>query len=302
MTSRVLIVVLCMLGMLIIIGCESVDEGNEIAGSDDELVAIVEAPQTNDQSLTISKLKEDIEELNQRIQQYEAHEIGPHTYSDRDIYAHVSVLKSKQNWDEIIVFNNESSVTITDREIVDFLSEFFVIEGQTDFPNGAPYNLEPFSVQLIKGDMSYTIDVISRGIIYFADVASGYITMPYGISELGNAFLPKPDYFPEETLENRLLNSKLGSIKLVDYPLYYVFESRLRSITIAFLLGDKKIIDQPDIELSEFIYKVTYLLYGEEITMTVYSSYIVIEEHDDATWYKVSEDLAQQIGANIRAG
>lgn len=213
-----------------------------------------------------------------------------------------------QEWDSIELSSDYGEIVITDPQLIQYANSLFILElTDESYPGGHyPYNIEPFNILLTNSSGSYQLQTSAQNYVTFAEDNYSYYIFEVSseVANLGRALLPRPSYLPEESLESRLMNSG-GVIYSYDETSYYYdfYQSKQRSITKMFLESEKRLITEDEVESTNFVVDIIYLLHGEQVLMRVFEDYVLISDNDgEMFWYKTDAELATSISATISAG
>lgn len=214
-------------------------------------------------------------------------------------------LDSATKWDEIKVSNGEHEVAL-DPAMFEFMPHIFLIrENDMDFPSGIHGEIDPFTVKLINDEATIRFDVQSRNYGMLPDITQDMVFRLDGdLYNLGRAFLPRPEYLPQESIESRLINSGAIRCQYDGYSYYMFSEFRIRGLAKTFLAGEKKAVEEPeDVLTEEWLQENVFYLHGEEIIMRVYDNYILLIDGDDKRyWYEADPELLTQLHSVLTAG
>jgi hypothetical protein len=291
-----------LLSMFIVFGCENGNPSETINKNNT----------TNEESAEVEQLKAEIVSLKSKLEQCETqcesckskeNSIPP---DEREAYSRLVPFRSvspESVWDEVTVLDDKHRVTISDRDFLESLKSHLIIGDPISWGGAIPYTLEPFSIELRNKNESVLILVHAREAVEFPEILPGrFFRVDAGLTSLGRALLPKPDFMPAESLERRMLDSGFLLVRRDNLRYYAIDESRVRGVAAAFLRSDRKEAPKPDIQDGAFLTEISFFLYGDAIVMTVYPEWIRIKDGETETWYRVSPFDVEQIDISLMAG
>lgn len=292
------------LALIFIAGCS--DEGPGLPENFADALADVETDDSLEKlSAELEQLKEENQLLKSQLQKYEREEIDLLPYAHAEAYEQLKAFRAMHampDWDEVTVSNEHGRVTMTDRAFIESLQFLLIIGDPISWGGAIPYTMESFDIELKSGDETVVIHALSKGAIEFPEILPGfYFRVETGLTDLGKALLPKPDFLPEESLESKMLDSGFLRVRQNDFQYYALSESRVRVMAVGFLLADKKEAAKPDLMEDEWLAEVTFFHYGKEIVMAIYPEWIRIQDGATERWYEVDPLEAQQMDARLRA-
>jgi len=126
------------------------------------------------------------------------------------------------------------------------------------------------------------------GVINFENLPNKFYQTSNDINQLGKAFLSRPQGHPEESIENKLLNSGLFSINASKDKPYYTFDSYFIKSYSCALFNSISLANSISLE-TESIEKWTYFYYGETIYVTLYEGYVTIETKSEKLFYEIED-------------
>lgn len=194
-----------------------------------------------------------------------------------------------------------------DPALLNALSGLFVIQGTADDPNGPHGDVDPFAVTLGDGSMTYRVNVVARDAVEFPDIAPGvWFRVPPQASNFGKAWMRKPDYVPDASMESRLLDSGMLRVREGGNGDAYATADgfRIRGLAIGFLQAKPKKLDaasagKPD---GDPLLEATFYRYGNAIVMTVYPKRVRLQVGESDAWYAIGEETAERMRSFLAAG
>lgn len=272
-------------------GCESNAETSTLQSNEEQWKAQIDLLTANNQ-----KMQERLNELENTIKATDEKDDLLKTNPQ------LAPFTAIQNWEEISLSSGDNKVTITDPVLLEQVSPLFVLAAnKVDLPNGPPNDIDTFTVELTNDKGSNQLEAHSRNYGSLPDLSNEIVRISADVANLGKAFLPRPSYVPDESLESRLLNSGVLLISTKEnQQLYFFSESRVRSTAKVFLTGEKKQVTESSVDTSNLLDDMTFLLHGGQIQMKVYSNYVVINDNNKNNyWYKIDTELSAQLHAQL---
>lgn len=260
----------------------------------------------------VEKLKKEIEELriendNLMISLKSSLE-NPITFTKQkyiDDYPWLEQFNIDMKWEKIDIgedINGANCVSITDPILLEHISKMFYIKREVteDYTNMLCSDIRNFSYRLVGKDVTIIFHVRDRGIIEFDEIPGHYFQVDENIYQPGNAFLKKPNYYPEEILDGILAGSGLMTQEREQlYPWFQSF--RIRNVVYAFKMTEKKVIKKPASLPAEYLQKLTFYYFGEKSSMILYNDTIQVNYNGEEILYKVTEDDIRTILSTLAA-
>lgn len=199
-------------------------------------------------------------------------------------------------WDKIILsktYSPNDRVEITDNKFLQTHNDyyFWLFESLKDaeYPtNGFFSDIESYTYEFIKGDKTYKINVVDRGVIQFN---TNYYNVSRYIDNLGKAFLPPPKYIKTDSILNKIYESGavVGELQYKS-PVFSSFRIRGFSNEMQRMIdsGDAILLNNTPKNTGEKVERLTFYYYGQKIYMEVYKAYICLQDADKIYWYKTS--------------
>ncbi|TJY40745.1 hypothetical protein E5161_16490 [Cohnella pontilimi] len=213
-------------------------------------------------------------------------------------YPDIADLTSVPQLQKIEIRDAKGSKTITDPDLLNSVSNLFVIKDTA--PLGSPpiADIEPVDYLLTTANGTVKVSLVKMGIVSFDDLYPGEIyRVENDAYQLAKAFMSRPSYLGKESTVEKMVNS--GLLKVDDK--YDVWAAgRIRLIALAFYDAHKTEIKKPK-TLSQARMKMTFYYFGKEIQMNLYDGKVEIQDGTLEQWFDLKPEDIEQIRAGFSA-
>lgn len=196
-------------------------------------------------------------------------------------------------WDKIIISKTNSSkerVEIKEKKFLEpksnnFFWLFESLRKEKQPPGEFRSDEEHYTYEFIKGDKTYTVNVVDRGVV---EIDHDYYKASRYVHNLGKAFLPAPKFIQTHSVLNKIWESGVV-IGQLQYQSPEFSSFRIRGL-VKFLQekvesGEAVLLSNPPKNVGEIKEKLTFYYYGQKIFMEIYQSYICIKDDRKVNWY-----------------
>lgn len=253
----------------------------------------------------LKELQEENRTLRESVERYErierAQEYGLDAWKKE--YPKIAPFGETREWTSIEIIADGESVKLTDPLLLSIVGPLLQIQGTADYTNGPQSDIDPFSLRLTDKDGSYLLNVTNRESVEFPELdQAGAFRVSPEIANFGRAWMKRPSYVPEESLESRLINS--GAMKTIQGEDSYIFMDmfRIRRLAIEYLKADKKKTTKPASGDTSPSLEATFYLYGQSVNMKVYPDRIELQDGKLKTSYEVGEEVAERMRTILAVG
>lgn len=254
---------------------------------------------------TINGLKSENADLSTQLQSAAENADTLVLQNYKDKYAWFDKFDLSTKWDKIVIgedINGADCVSVTDPQLIQSIGLMFHIRREVtkDYGNMILSDIRCFTYKLIGKDITIIFHVRGRGIIEFDELPGHYFQVDENIHQPGNAFLKKPGYLPEETLEGKMAESGLMMQEKEGLrPWFQAF--RIKNTIYSFRSIDKKAIGKPAVLPAEYIERFTFYYFNEKCHMTLYNNMINIKNNKSDLYYKAKEEDIRSILSILNA-
>jgi len=206
-------------------------------------------------------------------------------------------------WDKIILYKtgeSQTKVVLTERPFMNnsYFSGSLIL--QSDPPNGPQGDIEYYTYEFIKENITYRVNVVGRDTIEYKGT---YYTTDKYIYNLGKAILSAPKFIKTNSILNKIYESgAMHSSSSVDYLTLNSF--RIHGIANCIQEGiDHKTImaiERPQRNNEKVEEVLTFYYYGQPLVIEIFKSYIHIKDSKENYWYKC--DSTESILSVLTAG
>lgn len=186
------------------------------------------------------------------------------------------------SWDKMVIVSQDTDdkyIFVNDERILNHICDDFLhLKYETyEPPAGFDPDIPRYTYTFIKGDDTYDVSVVDRGIV---EIDGKYYVTNLNVHKLGEALMPSPNWNKPGNVDTKIAS---GGILVADDGVSF---SQFRMQMFASMLSEATLLDRKPKDKGEKKSAGTLFSHGEEIEIECYNSYLHITDNKQEYWYR----------------